>query len=605
MGKPLNKKLSWTKDRKELKAALKERSDLLCNMYVGAIQVYNSISIPNNVNLSAHSLREVMHKLPGELVVQAERDGMHLKSLAINLKNIWRKKIFKEYYRESIPLQEFDLAQIKEFLASAEKFFDDSDGILQTKEELSLAIIHHLQNTGGLGNLAESIKKKQIGIWKQSWEYFVSLAHHDNRNSSLFENKLKNLEKLLLDLLKPRTFYNFKKLKNIINAAGIAPTIGNVNEALDIISNDEEEKYFYQQLKPYWLNALKEAGVFKSTPMIVQDNLKGVMIFPDWPPTIFLINAVKTKPVDVLDVLLNLPPIKNTRIFEDLMDVIVNLPPELSVKLERTIVKWFGNQNHYRLFGKSAELVSAYFSCGLDESALAISRRLFDIIDSKYANKRVGFHAFNEWEYNNSLSIVLPSIVNIKSKIEFIRILSHKLKKSVSVELSDKSKDRDFVDFSSAWRKSLLKDNYDGSDDIRNVLITQIVTLCRLVMDENPQYIDQLIQSLFIFDYPIFSRIGLLLIEENEVDNALVLSCLLNSRLSASSDVFHEYANLLQNKFHKLSFADQVKVLKHFKSLSFDAISENYNNYRRFRLFCMIKHSLKGKWKKLYVTLSE
>ena len=295
-----NKKLNWTKERKELKSVLKERSELLYDLYLGAIKVYNSKSIPNNVNLSAHSLREILHKLPGELIVKTERDGMHLKSLAINLKQVWNNKINKEYYREDVSLNKFDLNQIKDFLIIVEKFFDDSEEILEIKEELSLAIIHHLQNTGGLGNLSDSIKKKQITIWKQSWEYFVKLAHHDNKDVALFENKLLKLEKLFLDLLRPRTFSNFKKIKSIIKKAGNVPSITDVKNALDIISNDEEEKYFYRQLKPTWLNALKEVGIFKATPMVVQDKKKGMITFPDWPPIIFLKNAVKNNSKDVL-----------------------------------------------------------------------------------------------------------------------------------------------------------------------------------------------------------------------------------------------------------------------------------------------------------------
>ena len=600
-----NKKLSWTKERKELKGVLKERSELLCNLYLGAIKVYNLKSIPNNANLSAHSLREIMHKLPGELIVKAERDGMHLKSLVINLKEIWSKKINKEYYREDVSLNEYGLKQIKNFLESVETFFDDAEAILEIKEELSLAIIHHLQSTGGLGNLSDSIKKKQITIWKQSWEYFVRLAHHDNKHLALFENKLQKLEKLLSDLLKPRTFSNFKKLKSIIKSAGKIPSIASVYDALDIISNDEEEKYFYQHLKPFWLNALKEAGIFKTTPMIVQDKMKGMITFPDWPPTIFLKNSVNINSIDVLDVLLNLPPIKNSRVFEDLMDVIVSMPPTESTKLEKTIIHWFSNKHHFRLFGKTAELVSTYFACELDDSALALSRKTFDIIDSKHANKTVGLYAINEWEYDNSLSKIIPNIKNANSKIEFIKILCHKLKKSVSAELSNKSKDRDFEDLSSVWRRSLLEDNYVGSDDIRDVLISQIIKLCRLAIDQNPNLVEQLIQNLFVFDYPIFGRIGLLLLEENESNNALVLSCLLNFKFSTSSDVFHEYANLLKTKFHKLSSSEQEIVLERLKSLSFDGGSEKYNNYRRFRLLYVIKSYLNDTWKDFYATLSK
>ena len=287
------------------------------------------------------------------------------------------------------------------------------------------------------------------------------------------------------------------------------------------------------------------------------------------------------------------------------MDVIVSMPPEESTKLEKILIRWFDNKHHFRLFGKMVELVILYFTCALDESALALSRRMFDIVESKHINKNIGLYAINESEYDDSLSRIIPNIKSANTKVEFIKILCFKLKKSVSAELGSKSTDRDFEDLSSVWRRSLLEDNYIGSDDIRDVLITQIIKLCRLVIGQDPHLLDRLIQNLFAFDYPVFTRIGLLLIDENESSIALALSCLLKHKFFTSDDVFHEYTSLLKNKFHKLSSGDQGVVLEQFKSLSIDGISESYNNYRMFRLLCVIKSHLKDEWSELYAALSK
>ncbi|MES2217177.1 MAG: hypothetical protein V4501_02065 [Pseudomonadota bacterium] len=599
------KRLNWNRSRKELKSILKVRSELLCNLYTSAVKVYNSKTISNHINLSSHSLREIMHKLPGELIVKAERDGMHLKPLAINLKSIWNKKINKEYYRDDVTLTEYALKQIKNFLIDVETFFDDAETILEIKEELSLAIIHHLQNTGGLGNISDSIKKKQTYTWKKLWEYFVKLAHHDDKQKLLFIKKLQMLEKLLLDLLRPRTFTNFKKIKTLITKAGKSPSKSDVQVILDVISNDEEEKYFYKMLKPVWLSALTESNVFKAIPMIVHDKKSGVTKFPDWPPIIFLKNIVKKHPKDVLKVLLNLPTVKNSRIFEDLMDVIIDMPPEQSMMLEKIITQWFNDKNHFQLFAKTGNLVSVFFASGYDKPALALCMRMFDIINSKHANKIVGFYAINEWEYDDVLSKVISKINKITSLAEIIIILCHKLKKVIKAGLKEVSKDRVFEDFSSVWRRYLLEDNFEGSDDIRDVLVAKIVQLCQSAVDRSPKLLLQLSQKLFAFEYPIFCRIGLHLVDQNKANKKLILFCLLNHKFSTSTDAFHEYSNLLKNKINKLSSTEKNNLFEKLKSLVFDSSSENGNNYRRFRIFCIIKDHLKGKWKKFYTELSK
>jgi len=198
-----------------LMRALGVRDRSLSEMYHGAIRVLGDQENPDRFAQCAHSVRELMEKLPEILDVPTKALKENLKPKVSDLKMVYlRVRDRTNCFSTNGWVGSID-GHLRTFLQRAEEFFDWFVKHHPTRrEELHGALV---KMEGSNRELPAPLALRNVDYWEEMRNYFQAVAHHRKESNEQELNLwLDALERFLLDRLAPRTFSDFSAIDAII-----------------------------------------------------------------------------------------------------------------------------------------------------------------------------------------------------------------------------------------------------------------------------------------------------------------------------------------------------------------------------------------------------
>lgn len=199
-----------------LHEALAEKHPDLAVMYRGALLALLQEQNPERFTQAAHSLRELMEKLPTFAAVEMPAHGETLKQKVSGLKDQWQKAVRRTSCRHDGGWDGPVDAPLFELLRGMETFFEwFAQHMPHRRDEAGtlLRVIEVSQQP-----LPRPLAERNVDLWMDIREYFQAVAHHRQSDVSEFNQWQGAFELFLLDRLRPRTFADFDAIDAIVEA---------------------------------------------------------------------------------------------------------------------------------------------------------------------------------------------------------------------------------------------------------------------------------------------------------------------------------------------------------------------------------------------------
>ena len=296
------------------------------------------------------------------------------------------------------------------------------------------------------------------------------------------------------------------------------PTNEMIDRALGSVKKETDRQYFFSRLKnPMWIQPLAERGYFQSPPNIRSFD-DGSIQFPFWPELHYLKNVSNEAPDEVINLVLSLPKVDNSRIYDGILEIALQLHGEQSVKLKPKILEYTSMENQLSPH-KYADLL-AYWAAGNQTSAaLELLKELVAFApdpQSEDKQKRrkenpMNFGAtlypsprFNSWGYSEILTKGVPPLAE-KDPYKVACLLIHATENMIRLRIHQADLDKS-ADLSEIWCPRLHGSN-SNHEDPEKALSHALAFACEKVYEKSPNTIADLDRRLRKQQWTIFKRL--------------------------------------------------------------------------------------------------
>ncbi len=210
------KKIPFLESRqKALYEKLIEKSDLLAKIYLGALHVLQQVDNPDRLALAAHNLRELMEKFPLFVDISIKPTGS-LGDKVQALYQEWVKNGQAEETQEGICKNPRKISELNKKINAFFLWYKDNSSTRAQQIKKTLREIDPSKRA-----VPEPLEDLIAKFWGEMKNYFQKIAHHGKEtDDNTFMEYLYQLEKFLLDKLKPPTFEDIDQIDEIIGAKG-------------------------------------------------------------------------------------------------------------------------------------------------------------------------------------------------------------------------------------------------------------------------------------------------------------------------------------------------------------------------------------------------
>lgn len=500
-------------------------------------------------------------------------------------------------YKSSLPVQQKQIneAQIRlELLKVIELLNSDTDtdaevrGLIEDllkklpeqsnqREQLQSVVSEHPI----LGARSPYFNEQFVKQWMRVNQFFIKNCHHhelrNKKDNSTTEDELKRnwevLESLIHRLLVEEPFYGviaeLDKLLDIVD-----PTEDHADELMRHIVEPQHQRYFFDKCdNPKWLPLLEKRGAFSSP----QDSLEkdGYIQFIPWPESGYLAR-IADQADDVVFQIIKKLNTQNLSVLGNFVEAAIKSSPNVAEKYVDLIVKnkWLKGKYTLRLPDQVSDLMEKLAIAGKHEKALALADELFSVQgtgpvkitddpDSPLQYTHPDAKPFyDEWQFEQIVSNKTAELSQ-KKPVELFAIYVRKLKEAIELEgrEGDKENTDNLYEYSHIWRPDITAARSHGREDVKNILLDEIVSLIQTNKD-NLEILKQFTQTLKGQIYALFRRIEMhlyLVSQQNfEAETEEVLS---DERVIHAYNLRREYFPLLGKAFSSLSTEAQTKIL--------------------------------------------
>lgn len=213
--KPEARRLSFHQE--ELHRALTERDSLVAKIYMGALNVMGQLENPDRLALCAHNIREVMDRLARTSDTPITKKGPDTNSLIQPIGDAWEKLVQGNCWPGNPPWDGKINPALKSFLLQCETHIPKiKESRKKARDQASDIIESHNFHELSLPN---EILESRSTEWMTYRKVFVRAAHHDPIEEEQLRHWLTLFEEFLLNLIRPRTFADQKRIQNLIEEA--------------------------------------------------------------------------------------------------------------------------------------------------------------------------------------------------------------------------------------------------------------------------------------------------------------------------------------------------------------------------------------------------
>jgi hypothetical protein len=300
----------------------------LHDWYAGALAALSNESNPDGIAQAAHSLRELLEKLPRALETEIPGPGPNMlrqkREKAATLLRAAKTKCSGEWPGQIISPE----------LGRALMLFEEYSDLCSwpTRKERAFE---------GLKKMDPMLPALPADLQQQKWQRYIALwktvediAHHRGAASKKeCDDCILELETLMLDYLAPLTADDQDELLSIISK-GEAVSHEDIERTLQLIARRGANfAFFFDNLRePVWLEPLDRSGCFRNPPS-AEPAGEGVVGFPFWWPMVFLKRVAARAPGRVVEIILKMPRTDNPRVFDGIVEIAAGLPPHLAPRV--------------------------------------------------------------------------------------------------------------------------------------------------------------------------------------------------------------------------------------------------------------------------------
>lgn len=195
--------------------ALGKKDPQLASMYLGALWALRSTLNPDRIAQTAHSLRELLEKLPRILDIPIPAKPPSMMDKIRPLEKTWSKAKSESSGLKANPRSDTIDTTLRKFLDEAEAFFSWLASSRPTRKQQAAIVVRGLDPLKKL--LPETIESLHVKEWDSYRDHFELVSHHQIvEDLEEFLKWVEGFEGYLIDRLIPRTFDDFSKLDTII-----------------------------------------------------------------------------------------------------------------------------------------------------------------------------------------------------------------------------------------------------------------------------------------------------------------------------------------------------------------------------------------------------
>ena len=489
----------------------------LSRWYTGALYALNNHYNPDRFAQAAHSLRELLEKLP-EVVhggdVRVRVPGFAEKRNIINDRLLKAKKRYPEGWKGK-PIDK----NVTKLLADVEEYLElNRQPTRREQIQQTLATIDPMVNS--LDSGTREAKRDQ---YYHLWDHLEDLAHHkSNPDIAAFNNCLKELENAIFDLLAPITAQDQKEIQTILNLSDKSKNY--IQRMFSLIERKGANFVFFfrevsEKADVTWLLYLEKKGYFAHPPNVQLIDDESV-IFPFWWPIRYLSKISNQAPDEVIEIVENLPLVNNPLVYDGILEIALQLDGNQSAKLKPKILESVNIEYQSRTHGY-ANLLAHWVKENQISAALELSKILIpftpdpqsrekrkrrkenpmDLGTTLYPSPRIN----NPWEYSEIMTSGIYPLAESKP-YEVARFLIYTVSNMYRMRMHQDSPDK-VQDFSDIWYLRLQHEPDKSYDNPDKTLVYGLTFACEKVFEKSQEAIEDLDNLLRKQEWKVFERL--------------------------------------------------------------------------------------------------
>lgn len=317
-------------------------------------------------------------------------------------------------------------------------------------------------------------------------------------------------------------------------------------------------EYFFDNLEdPGWLRVLADEGFFKQP--IEPERGDGWIRYPFWSESRYLARTAAKAPNDVFEIATRIGPTENARVHEDLLRISAQLPGKMAAKLVRREAGWLRDHDgHLMSLPEAAGEALAHLAEEQElDVAYEFARALLAIRRpaSTTGVRRQAVARFHEYAYGRIIERAWPALVKADAGRAF-RFLCDRLADVIRLGFTHQP---DSYDSTSSWRSAIE----DHGQNLGHSLLDLLVDVVRdqaLGLARTSKGLELVLTELQKRPEPLFQRLALHVIQ-GRGSRDLVMSILTRPGVAFDAELWHEYGELLRQRFADLDDQQQGRVL--------------------------------------------
>lgn len=397
--------------------------------------------------------------------------------------------------------------------------------------------------------------------------------------------------------------------------------------------------YFFTRLSnPSWLNHLYDVGFFTEPSEAIQDKNESSTYSDNSSQADYLKRlALQGDPhiqEKVLEIMLESVNINNYFVHRSFTEAALAMPATLAAKWAKHEVKWLQEVDilHGMLEDTLGRLVTKLAKEGQPNEALDLAKELLVVLpDPEEGGKTIingeteerlslspePRYRCEEYYYQKILEKSIPELAKA-TPYETLEMLCQHLRNSIiySLRKGESNKPGDF----SYIHRPAIEDHEQNSDyTIDCLLITAVRDVAEGICRSNPSDIQRVIKIIESYEWNVFKRIDLYLLQVMEnAPLGLIKEQLLDKELFYCTGTHYEYYHLLKKYFGRLTNREQNIILSWIDTADKWRVyveeseteftpeqKEKKTRWWQYHRLIPIQEHLTDQWKQLFIDLRE
>ena len=300
------------------------------------------------------------------------------------------------------------------------------------------------------------------------------------------------------------------------------PTNEMIDRTLKLVKKGNGRRYFFSRLKnPLWIQPLAERGYFQSPPRIRYFD-DGYVQFPSWPELQYLKNVSRDVPNEVINVVLDLPPVDNPSVYNEILEIALQLDGEQSIKLKPKVLESIDIDCQV-LPHRYGDLLAHWTSEDQTSAALELTKILIEFTPDPQSKVKKKRRRENPTDFVTLCETSLepsPQIIRLEYKEIMstgVRPLAEKEPYQVACLLIDATTNMIYLrmhqvkldqeeDSSEIWYER-FNELDTGHEDPDKTLVHTLVFACKQVYEKSPDSVMALDKALRDQQWKVFKRL--------------------------------------------------------------------------------------------------